>query len=58
MKAIVVDKPGDPHVLKIQEKPIPSAKPGWVLIKVKAFGLNRSESMPGATTLAMMKEPS
>lgn len=27
----------------MEERPIPQAKPGRVLIKVKAFGLNRSE---------------
>ncbi|NJO90748.1 MAG: zinc-binding dehydrogenase [Chloroflexia bacterium] len=43
MKAYVVSKPGNPDVLKLQEIETPNAKEGWVLIKVKAFGLNRSE---------------
>jgi NADPH:quinone reductase-like Zn-dependent oxidoreductase len=43
MKAIVVEKPGSPDVLQLRDLPIPQAKPGWVLIAVKAFGLNRSE---------------
>jgi NADPH:quinone reductase len=43
MKAIVVESPGSPEVLQIKEWPCPEPKPGWVLIKVKAFGLNRSE---------------
>ncbi len=43
MKAVVLRNPGAPEVLKIEEAPIPKPKPGWVLIKVKAFGLNRSE---------------
>ena len=43
MKAAVTTKKGSPDVIKIQEKPIPTPKKGWVLIKVKAFGLNRSE---------------
>jgi NADPH:quinone reductase-like Zn-dependent oxidoreductase len=43
MKAIVVEEPGGPEVLKIREISHPSPGPGWVLIKVKAFGLNRSE---------------
>ena len=43
MKAAVSTKSGNPSVLEIQEKPIPAIKEGWVLIKVKAFGLNRSE---------------
>ena len=43
MKAAVTTAPGDPSVIEIQERPIPKMKPGWVLIQVKAFGLNRSE---------------
>ncbi len=43
MKAVVLRNPGAPEVLKIEELPIPKPGPGWVLIKVKAFGLNRSE---------------
>jgi len=41
MKAVVVEQPGDPGVLQIKEIPEPEPKPDWVLIKVKAFGLNR-----------------
>ena len=43
MKAVVVREAGTPDVLQIEEIPIPKPKDGWVLIKVKAFGLNRSE---------------
>ncbi len=43
MKAIVIEQAGLPEVLKIQNRPIPEPEPGWVLIQVKAFGLNRSE---------------
>jgi len=43
MKAAVTTKAGDPNVIEYQELPIPDLKPAWVLIKVKAFGLNRSE---------------
>ena len=43
MRAVVLDAPGPPAALKIRELPVPEAKPGWVLIEVKAFGLNRSE---------------
>jgi NADPH:quinone reductase len=41
MRAAVLDAPGKP--LAIRDIPIPVPKPGWVLIRVKAFGLNRSE---------------
>jgi NADPH:quinone reductase-like Zn-dependent oxidoreductase len=43
MKAAVTTKAGKPEVIQLQEVEIPKAKTGWVLIKVKAFGLNRSE---------------
>jgi NADPH:quinone reductase-like Zn-dependent oxidoreductase len=43
MKAVVIREPGGPEVLKIEQVPISKPKPGWVSIKVKAFGLNRSE---------------
>jgi NADPH:quinone reductase len=43
MRAVVLDAPGPPQALHIRELPIPDPRPGWVLIRVKAFGLNRSE---------------
>ncbi|WP_219603242.1 zinc-binding alcohol dehydrogenase family protein [Mycobacteroides sp. LB1] len=43
MRAIVLDAPGPPQALKIRELPVPEPVNGWVLIAVKAFGLNRSE---------------
>ena len=43
MKAAVIRAPGGPEVLTIEDWPIPEPADGWVLIEVKAFGLNRSE---------------
>ena len=43
MRAAVVDRPGPPEVLQIRELPIPQPDAGQVLIRVRAFGLNRSE---------------
>jgi NADPH:quinone reductase len=43
MRAIVLDAPGPPEALAIRELPVPTPQPGWVLIQVKGFGLNRSE---------------
>lgn len=43
MRAVVIEEPGPPEVLSIRERPVPEPGPGWVLIRVKAFGLNRSE---------------
>src|SRR5438445_606575 len=43
MRAVVLDGPGPPEALRIREWPLPEPRLGWVLIRVKAFGLNRSE---------------
>ena len=43
MKAIVVEQSGTPEVLQIKQVQRPDAEDGWVLIRVRAFGLNRSE---------------
>jgi NADPH:quinone reductase-like Zn-dependent oxidoreductase len=43
MKAAVIREPGGPEVLRIEQVPIPTPQRGQVLIRVKAFGLNRSE---------------
>ena len=43
MRAVVLDAPGAVENLQIRELPVPEAQPGWVRIKVMAFGLNRSE---------------
>ncbi|MFD8563754.1 zinc-binding dehydrogenase [Streptosporangium canum] len=43
MRAVVLNGPGPVENLVITDRPIPAARPGWVRIAVKAFGLNRSE---------------
>ena len=43
MRAVVLDGPGPPEALVIRELPVPEPAAGWVLIRVRAFGLNRSE---------------
>jgi NADPH:quinone reductase-like Zn-dependent oxidoreductase len=43
MRAVVLDGPGPAEALVIRERPIPVPLPGQVLIRVRAFGLNRSE---------------
>ncbi len=43
MKAAVIYNAGGPDVLKLEECPVPDVKPGWVLVRVRTFGLNRSE---------------
>ena len=37
MKAVVVHEAGGPEVLGIESRPVPTPKPGEVLIRVKAF---------------------
>ena len=43
MRAVVLEAPGPPEALQIRELPVPTPQAGQVLIKVEAFGLNRSE---------------
>jgi NADPH2:quinone reductase len=45
MKAAVIYHPGLPSQLILEERPIPVPQQGYVLVKIKAFGLNRSELM-------------
>lgn len=56
MRAVVVTRPGGLDALEVQDVPVPAPQPGWVRIKVKAFGVNESEvttrkgeSDPGVT---------
>lgn len=43
MRAVVIDAPGSPEVLAVRQVPMPVPAAGEVLIRVRAFGLNRSE---------------
>src|SRR6266700_1298196 len=43
MKAVLIEKPGGPETLKLSVITMPVAKPGQVLIRIKAFGINRAE---------------
>ena len=43
MKAIIITKPGDAHVLQIAERPMPEPADNEVLIRVKAAGVNRPD---------------
>ncbi len=45
MKAVVLDKITKAEDITISEVAIPDVRPGWVLIKIKAFGLNHSEKL-------------
>ena len=43
MQAYVISEPGGPERLELKDIPRPSPRDGWVLIRNRAFGLNRSE---------------
>jgi NADPH:quinone reductase len=43
MRAYVIKEPGGPERLELGEIPLPSLRDGWALIRIRAFGLNRSE---------------
>jgi NADPH2:quinone reductase len=46
MRVVLDAVPAPAEALVIRERPVPRPEPGWVLIEVKAFGLNRSELAP------------
>jgi len=43
MKAVVLEKTCAANELKVSNVSIPKVKSGWVLVKIKAFGVNRAE---------------
>lgn len=43
MRAVVLERPGPVANLLLRDIPIPETQPGWVRIRIHAFGLNRSE---------------
>ncbi|KAL1963966.1 hypothetical protein VTN77DRAFT_7641 [Rasamsonia byssochlamydoides] len=43
MNAVVIHNTGGPEVLKLEKRNVPQPERGQVLIRVKSFGLNRSE---------------
>jgi putative PIG3 family NAD(P)H quinone oxidoreductase len=43
MRAIEISQPGGPEVLRLCERPLPQAGAGEVLLRVRAFGVNRPD---------------
>ena len=43
MKAWIIREPGGPNHFSLEEVVRPEPRPGWALIRIRAFGLNRSE---------------
>ncbi len=45
MQAVLLNKVTEAKDIALSKVPIPAVRPGWVLVKVKAFGLNHSEKL-------------
>lgn len=45
MKAVFLEKPTQAKDIYLSDCEIPTVKPGWVLVRVRAFGLNHSEQI-------------
>jgi putative PIG3 family NAD(P)H quinone oxidoreductase len=45
MRAVEISQPGGPEVLKPAERPVPQPKPGEILVKVAAAGVNRPDML-------------
>lgn len=45
MQAVVLTKPTPAEAVYLTSVPVPQVQPGWVLVKVKAFGMNHSEQI-------------
>ena len=52
MQVVEISRPGGPEVLKIATRSLPQAKPGEVLIRVAAAGVNRPDCLQRAGTYA------
>lgn len=57
MKTVVIHGAGGPKVLKLEQVPIPQPQKGQVLIRIKAFGLNRSELFTRKRPLTQREVP-
>lgn len=45
MKAVVLTKPTKAEDVVLSQIPVPEVRPGWVLVRVRAFGMNHSEQI-------------
>lgn len=45
MKAVVLTEATQAENVELTSYPVPQVRPGWVLVKVKAFGMNHSEQI-------------
>ncbi|EOW2135813.1 hypothetical protein N5C16_03075 [Stenotrophomonas sp. GD03908] len=47
MKAYVIEQAGGPEVLQLRDIGAPESNNDEILVRVRAFGLNRAEVYPG-----------
>jgi NADPH2:quinone reductase len=52
IQVVEISRPGGPEVLKLAMRPLPQPKPGEVLIRVAAAGVNRPDCLQRAGTYA------
>ena len=45
MRAVVLERPMKASEVRLTEVRVPDVKPGWVLVRVRAFGMNHSEAI-------------
>ena len=45
MKAVVISRSGGPEVLEVRDVPEPQPKPGEVVVRVEAVGVNFADTM-------------
>ncbi len=43
MKAVILSAPCDAREMHVSQIPVPEVRPGWVLVRIEAFGINHSE---------------
>jgi NADPH:quinone reductase-like Zn-dependent oxidoreductase len=64
MQVVEITRPGGPEVLRVATRAVPQPKPGEVLIRVAAAGVNRPDCLqragsyappPGASDLPVWK---
>ena len=45
MTAVRIEKITAAEEIELTDVPVPQSRPGWVLVKIRAFGLNHSEQI-------------
>ena len=57
MKAVVISRFGGPEVLEVRDLPDPQTKPGEVVVRVEAVGINFADTMTTRGVYQGMPEP-